>query len=211
MDDNQLKRSGRKKSQPIKKRNSWKTSFIILLALVLGSSLFLVQQLTGQNVAEQQVSQATKNLGKHTSIDVQMNKQQLNAAMNYYLKRQQRHKKVKYKFYVDQAAILVGTTKILGQNVSFSLYTEPSVTAKGNILLHAKSVAIGTLSAPPQFILNYIQKNYRLGKWVTIDSRQKTIRLNLSRIKGFHGITVKAQKIDLTNNIFRFKVNVPLK
>jgi uncharacterized protein YpmS len=211
MDESRLKRSDRKKNKVIKKHNYWKWAFIILLALMLGSSLFFVQQLTSQNVAEQQVSQATKSLGKHTSINVQMNKRQLNAAMNYYLKRQQRHKKVKYKFYVDQAAILVGTTEILGQNVSFSLYTEPTVTSKGNILLHAKSVAIGTLSAPPKFILNYIQKNYQLGKWVTIDSQKETIRLNLSRIKGFHGITVKAQKIDLTNNIFRFKVNVPLK
>lgn len=209
--DNNLKKRSRVFAKKVKKHNYWKWAFIILLALILGSSLFLVQQLTGKNIEQQQVAQATKSLGKHTSVDVQLNKKQLNAAINYYLTRQQKNKKLKYKFYVGQAAILVGTTKILGENVSFSLYTEPTVTPNGNILLYAKSVAIGTLNAPPGFILNYIKNNYRLGKWVTIDSKAKTIRLNLSQIKGFHGVTVRAKKIDLINNKFLFKVNIPLK
>nr|WP_235720687.1 YpmS family protein [Liquorilactobacillus vini] len=54
--------------------------------------MFLVQQLTGKNIEQQQVAQATKSLGKHTSVDVQLNKKQLNAAINYYLTRQQKIK-----------------------------------------------------------------------------------------------------------------------
>ncbi|MFT8724741.1 MAG: YpmS family protein [Liquorilactobacillus nagelii] len=194
-----------------RKYNYWKWAFIGLLAIILGSGLYLIQQITAPNQQEQAITQKISSLKQQATINVEMNKRQLNAAINYYLKRQQKHEKIKYQFYVDQAAVLVGTTKLLGQSVSFSLYTEPTVTSQGNILLHAKSVAIGTLNAPPKFILSYIQKNYNLGKWVTINSKQETIRLNLRQIKGFHGISVRAQKIDLTKNQFKFKVDVPFK
>jgi uncharacterized protein YpmS len=206
-----LQRTKNSAAKAVKKHNYWKWAFILLLAIVLGSGLFVMQQVTAPNQQAREITQKTSSHQQHATINVEMNKQQLNTTINYYLKRQQKNKKIKYQFYVDQAAVLVGTTKLLGQRVSFSLYTQPTVTSQGNILLHAKSVAIGTLNAPPKFILSYIQKNYNLGKWVTIDSKNETIRLNLRQIKGFHGISVRAQKIDLTQNQFKFKVDVPFK
>ncbi|KRM96328.1 hypothetical protein FC19_GL000615 [Liquorilactobacillus aquaticus DSM 21051] len=204
-----MKRSVNDKQK--KKVNIWKWAFIVLAAFLVGCTLFVFKQATKQNTVQRDVVTATKNSSSnHTSINVSMNKKQLNGTINYYLKQQQKGQKIKYRFYVGDAAILMGTTKILGQNVSFSLYTMPTVTKDGNIRLHAESVAIGSLSAPTSFILNYVRNNYNLGSGITINSKQKTITLNLSKMTNKQKITVRAQKIDLKNDDFRFKVDVPL-
>ncbi|KRL04364.1 YpmS family protein [Liquorilactobacillus oeni] len=193
-----------------KKMNYWKWAFVVLLALVLGTLLFLFHQATTTTSAQRQVAQQNFDNSKYTTINVRMNKEQLNAAINHYLVQQQKKKQIKYFFNVGNSVALVGTTKVLGQNVSFSLYTDPTVTSSGNILLHAKSVAIGSLSAPPSFILNYVKNNYNLGKWTTINSKSKTIRINLNDMSLKQGIRIRAQKIDLSKDDFRFQVDIPL-
>ncbi|MCP9327851.1 YpmS family protein [Liquorilactobacillus satsumensis] len=195
---------------PDKQRpNYWKWAFGLLLALVLGSGLFLVHQATTTTTVQKQVT-TQKLTGRFTTLNVRMNKEQLNGVVNHYLTQQQKGKKIKYFFNVGQSVALVGTTKILGQNVSFSLYTRPTVTAGGNIVLHAKSVAIGSLNVPPSFILNYVKNNYNLGKWMTINSRAKTIMLHLSEVSLKQGVRIRAQKIDLQKDDFRFRVDIPL-
>ncbi|KRL01214.1 YpmS family protein [Liquorilactobacillus capillatus] len=206
-----MQRSANSKQEQKKKINLWKWLCIVLVAFIAGTTLFIAKQVTMQSPGQKEVKQAVqRNQSDHTSIGVTMNKKQLNGTINYYLKQQQKDQQIKYRFYVGDAAILMGTTKILGQSVSFSLYTEPTVTDNGNIRLRAKSVAIGSLSAPPSFILNYVKNNYKLGNGITINSKEKTITLNLSELTNKQRITVKAQKIDLKKDDFRFKVDVPL-
>lgn len=205
-----MQRSDASNNKQKKKINYWKWACIVLIAFLASFALFIFKQTTTQSPVQRNVSKAADEVtSNHTSIDVRMNKKQLNGTINYYLK-QQKGQKIKYRFYVGDAAILMGTTKILGQNVSFSLYTEPTVTSEGNIRLHAKSVAIGSLSAPTSFILSYVRNNYSLGNGVTINSKKETITLNLSKLTNKQKITVKAQKIDLKKDDFRFKVDVPL-
>ena len=204
-----MKRSVNDKQR--KKVNVWKWAFIVLAAFLVGFTLFIFKQATTQNTVQKDVSSTAKsNSSNHTSVNVSMDKKQLNGTINYYLKQQQKGQKIKYRFYVGNAAILMGTTKILGQNVSFSLYTTPTVTKDGNIRLYAKSVAIGSLNAPTSFILSYVKNNYSLGNGITINSKKETITLNLSKMTNKQKITVKAQKIDLKNDDFRFKVDIPL-
>lgn len=201
-----------KKIKTKAKINYWKWGFVVLAALVLGTTLFVYKQITTQSVQQKEVIAKTARTGKYTTINVQMNRKQLNGTINYYLKKQQQKNNIRYRFYVsDSAAIMVGTTQILGQSVSFSLYTTPRVTKDGNIVLLAKGVGIGSLSAPPSFILNYVKNHYKLSKGITIDAKKDRIGLNLNKFATAKGISIKAKTIDLKDNNFHFTLSIPLK
>ena len=139
-----------------------------------------------------------------------MNKDQLEAAINYYLKKNQTKNSIRYRFLLDKSAILMGTTKILGAKVSFTLYTKPALDSDGNIVLNAKSVAIGSLNAPPGFVLGYVKNNYDLGRWAKIDSKKSKITLDLNQLTKKQGIKVRGESLNLQTDDIRFNVSIPL-
>ena len=104
----------------------------------------------------------------------------------------------------------MGTTKILGAKVSFTLYTKPALDSDGNIVLNAKSVAIGSLNAPPGFVLGYVKNNYDLGRWAKIDSKRSKITLDLNQLTKKQGIKVRGESLNLQNDDIRFNVSIPL-
>ncbi|MHC9536380.1 YpmS family protein [Dellaglioa sp. BT-FLS60] len=191
--------------------NAWKVAFIVLLSLLIGTMLYLFVSVASQSQDQKTLTTQTNSKAtERTSLSVEMNKEQLNGTINYYLKSIQKGQSIKYRFLVDKSAILMGTTKVLGQNISFTLYSDPVVTPNGNIVLKTKSVAVGSLPVPKKFIMNYVKKAYTLPNWITIDSQKQTIMLNLKELDIENGIQASATKIDLKNNIFKFDVSIPL-
>lgn len=205
------KRSEQIKVKTKKKINAWKVAFIILLSLLIGTALYLsVGTMSKSEDQKTLTTQTNSNATKRTNLSVEMNKEQLNGTINYYLKSIQKGQSIKYRFLVDKSAILMGTTKVLGQEVSFTLYSDPIVTSDGNIELKAKSVAVGSLPVPKNFIMNYVKKAYDLPNWITINSKKQTIMLNLKKLDIENGIQASATKIDLKTNVFKFDVSIPL-
>ncbi|TWW13836.1 hypothetical protein LABALGNA3A7_00800 [Dellaglioa algida] len=205
------KRSEQIKLKTKKNINAWKIAFIVLLSLLIGTALYLsigaMSQFKDQKAL---ITQTNSKSTKRTNLSVEMNKDQLNGTINYYLKSIQKGQSIKYRFLVDKSAILMGTTKVLGQDVSFTLYSDPIVTSSGDIVLKAKSVAVGALPVPKKFIMNYVKKAYDLPSWITIDSKNQTIVLNLKKLDIENGIQASATKIDLKTNVFKFNVSIPL-
>lgn len=191
--------------------NAWKVAFIILFSLLIGTLLYFSVSIMNQSQDQKTLTtQTTSKATKRTELSVEMNKEQLNGTINYYLKSIQKGQSIKYRFLVDKSAILMGTTKILGQNISFTLYSDPVVTDDGNILLKAKSVAVGSLPVPKKFIMDYVKNAYDLPNWITINSKEQTIMLNLKKLDIENGIQASATKIDLKTNVFKFDVSIPL-
>ncbi|WGN89180.1 YpmS family protein [Ligilactobacillus faecis] len=195
-----------------KKVNGWKWAFIVLLGAILGLTLFLWLKVTTPNQDQQALTNKEQKTTskKYADLNVAMNKEQLSAAVNYYLQQNQKQGSIKYRFILDNSAILMGTTKILGKNVSFTLYTQPKLDKEGNIQLKARSVAIGSLNAPPNFVLGYIKNNYDLGAWATIDAKKETITLDLDQLTKKQGIKIKGRSLDLSKNDLNFDVSFPL-
>ena len=87
-----------------KQINYWKWAFAILLALVIATVLFIGHKLTTPSVDQTRISQQTKKVDKNVDLDVSMNKQQLSAMINYYLRKSQKKSKIKYRFILDKSA-----------------------------------------------------------------------------------------------------------
>ena len=177
-----------------KKVNYWKWAFFVLVGILFISGCYLATKVTSQTKEQTNIAKVSdkNSKQKYTSVDVTLDKKQANATINYYLRKNQKKGKIKYRFLVDKSAIMMGTTKILGKNVSFT-------------------VAIGSLNAPAGFILKYVKNNYDLGKVAIIDPKAKTITLDLNQLTKKQDILVKGTKLDLVNDEFKFNVKVPLK
>lgn len=193
------------------KKNYWKWAFAVLLALNIAGGIFITSKIMTPTVEQTELPKQQITQKKYSEIDVSANKSQLVAAINYYLRKNSQKTGVQYHFALHKkAAILIGTTKVLGEKVSFTLYTKPYLDKRGNIALKAQSVAIGSLNAPPAFILKYVKNNYDLGKWATIDDKKERITLNMNSLTNKNKIKIKGEKLDLQHNDIRFKVQIPL-
>ena len=194
-----------------KQSDPWKWAFAIILGLVLGFIVFVWFQVTTPSSDQKQIAtQTTQKQGQYANVNVVLNKEQLSAAVNYYLQQNQKKGAIKYRFVLDKSAILMGTTKILGKDVSFTLYATPQLDDSGNLVLKTKSVAIGSLNAPPSFVLGYIKNNYDLGKWAKINASKATITLDLNQLTKKQGIKIQGEKFDLKQDDLQFKVAFPL-
>ncbi|AMV61543.1 YfaA [Pediococcus damnosus] len=184
--------------------NLWKWAFIALLAIVIAFGIFFRMRIANTPVPDTQ-SQITTT--KASSVDVKLNKEQLNALMAAYLKPYQSNKDFSYQLKVNKQVLLIGKVKVLGSNVNYALSFTPKVQSSGNIVLTAKHLAVGALSISPKLVLDYINSNYNLPKWISI--KDKVITLNLQNIKTANGVYFKAKKLDIKNDKFIFLINIP--
>ncbi|WP_318766094.1 YpmS family protein [Lactiplantibacillus carotarum] len=181
---------------------------IVLIALIVGTGAYVGTQVL-RSPAESTTITKTSNTDA-ASVPIEMNRQQLNALASYYLADLQKGQDLKYRFVVRQdAAYLLGTTKVLGQDVSFVITMQPSVIDDGNISLKATKLSVGTMSLPISFVINYINNNYKIPSWVKLSAKNKTINLYLNKIVGKHDVRYSVDKVDLQNNRFKFQMHIP--
>lgn len=180
----------------------WGVLAVILLALGTAGYLVFVPKVS-------QTTTTTTETTPATAVSVKLTSSQLQNLLNYAVKKAVSKQSISYRFVVGDNVTLVGTTKILGTAVSFSLRTKPQVTKNGNLQLKAESVGVGSLSVPVSYILNYVKNNYQLPAGISIDTSTKSIVLNLKKLTQSTMITLQAQKIDATKHLYYFKVGVP--
>ncbi|MFV0978961.1 YpmS family protein [Latilactobacillus sakei] len=199
-----------KKEQVSPKRtiNYWKYSFIVLLALVIGTLGFIAYNVSAPQTKQVQTEKMIK---ADSTFDIQMHKKQINSVVAFYLENYLENSKVKYNFTLDQQAILSGQFKFLGFPVEFNLFFKPYVVENGDIQLRAKQLAVGQLKVPMSFVFNYIQRQYKFPKWVVLNAHKNRITLRLNEFKLANGMQVKARHIDLKNDKIDLSVYVPLK
>lgn len=188
--------------------NYWKYSFIVLLAVVIGTV-----GLVGYNVTapKTEMIKTEKIIKADSTFEIQMHKRQINSLVTYYLQNYLEDSKIKYQLTLDQQAILSGQFKFLGFPVEFNLFFEPYVLENGDVQLRAKQLAVGQLKVPMSFVFNYIKRQYKFPKWVILDEHKSRITLRLNEFKLENGMQVTAKHIDLKNDKIDLNVYIPLK
>lgn len=188
--------------------NPWKWVAIILIALVVGTGAYMGTQMLRSSDEATPLTKTSRS--DAASVPIEMNRQQLNALASYYLADLQKGQDMKYRFVVrEDAAYLLGITKVLGQNVSFVITMQPSVIDDGNISLKATKLSVGTMSIPISFVINYINNNYKIPSWVKLSAKTKTINLYLNKLVGKHDVRYSVDQVDLKNNRFKFEMHIP--
>ncbi|WP_051188970.1 YpmS family protein [Ligilactobacillus ceti] len=208
MTSENLSRTKQLKS-PKQPRNYWKWAFTILVALIIASGVYVSWKVKQPNPAISQTTTSKKVTGKQAYVHVDLTKEDLNDLINQYLDKKKTGQ-LKYRVLIDKSIILQGATTFFGQKVAFTVDAQPEVAPDGNLILHTKKMAVGSLGLPQKYILNYVKNNYDLKKRVQIKPDQKEIILNLNQIAAEKNLSVKCEKFDLKTNQFKFKVGLPL-
>lgn len=192
-----------------KNLNKWKVAFLILTGLVLGSLLFFTIRVT--QIREPNLTKTETIAEKDGTpvLSVQSNKKQVNALIDFYLEDFQKGSDIKYQFYLENEALLNGTFDVLGHPIQFYLYFEPYVMDNGNVQLKAKSLSLGTLGLPIKEVLKFVQRDYKLPKWVEVDPDEKTILLRLDQFQMQNGLFLRAEKINLVDDEISMNIYLP--
>ncbi|WP_232365239.1 YpmS family protein [Lentilactobacillus fungorum] len=192
-----------------KQRNPWKIAFLTLIGLIvlIFLALLLVVQLPSNS--DNQFGESS-NTQRTTPISAELNKKQLNTLSEYYLdKLQNGSDNAKYHFKVADQGIVYGSMKLLGANVDYTVFFDPKVLSNGNIELHATKLSLGQFPVPISFVLTYVEKSYRLPKWVQLVPKQKLIKLDINHMSR-HGVNYRAKTIDMTGKgKFAFDILLP--
>lgn len=192
------------------KENIWKWLFLGLVTILLGVSLTVVTRLkTQREPAFESQKTALVNQGE-PAFQIQLKKKQINRLIDYYLNEFLGETGVKYRFYLEDQAMLKGNFNLLGQKMGFYLYFEPYVLDNGNVLLQAKSLSIGTLSLPVKDILRYVGNQMKIPDWVEIQSQKEAVVLHLDQFQLQNGMYAKMEKINLIDDDIRMNIYLPL-
>ncbi|MDA9461780.1 YpmS family protein [Enterococcus mundtii] len=192
-----------------KKHNYWKYAFLILLGLIIGSTIFLGTRIFANREPDlPEVPAITERQGDPV-LTINTQKEKVNQLISFFLTDFQEGQDIKYKFYLENEALLNGTFEVLGFPIDFYLYFDPYVMENGNVQLKAKSLSIGTLNLPIRDVMNMIKRNYKLPEWIEINTDDLTIMLRLDQFRMQNGMYIKADKIDLVNDDIRFSLYLP--
>jgi uncharacterized protein YpmS len=182
------------------RRQGFITGVGVTLILVVIAALVLI--FMPQN--QQKTRESATNLGD-AAFEVSVSRTELNALVDKYLNSDE-NLKDKIRFEMTKKGMMVyGTYVLLGQNVDFGLKMTPEVTKKGNLLLHADSVAVGQLPLPVKYVMGYLGKLVDLPNWLTIDSANQTILIDFGKTPEVQGVRFKAVTINPAKDKFIFR------
>ena len=114
----------RKTVKLTKPANPWKWAFAILLGLVIAFFMFVFVKVTTPSVDQNRIVEKTEaSADKYADLSVSMNKDQLEAAINYYLKKNQTKNSIRYRFFARQVCDFNGYDQNFGsQGFFYALY-----------------------------------------------------------------------------------------
>lgn len=191
-------------------RNKWKIGFFSLLGIDL-LILIVILFLFLTPASEHDPSDGIAPSSEYVPFYVQTNKQNVNRLINYYLTKNAASSPVDYQVTLGNAVELDGKIPIFGEELNMKLTFEPEATKNGDLILKQKTISIGRVNLPIQYVLDFIGKTYNFPSGVEIQPNQKQIYIAMQKLKINNGIKVKAEKFDLKQNDIAFTILVPMK
>ncbi|SFQ21977.1 YpmS family protein [Desemzia incerta] len=200
------KRAKKQTKAPI---NYWKWAFLTLAAVLLGTGIWLVQQLQVQPASQEIVNETAVDTSDVMTFSVSARKEEVTQLMNQYIEEEVAGSNVNYEVLLDETFQLAGSFQLFGFEVPFNLFMDPYVTENGNIQLKANELSLGRLNLPISFAMNQIGSQLSIPDWVVINGENETITFNLNEFQLESGMFFSAERIDLVENDILVNVHVP--
>ncbi|MEG0285146.1 MULTISPECIES: YpmS family protein [Vagococcus] len=189
-------------------KNPWRVAFLTLLAVVIGFISVLMFRISTPRMTYDAKLPVIETKEK-AIFDINMKKEQVNDAINFFLEESMKESGVDYSFVLENQAMIDGTFNLLGHETHFYLYFEPYVLNDGNVQLKAKSLSVGSLNVPIPAMINYISSTTDLPNWIEMDADQQLINLHLNKFQLDNGMSIRAKKINLINDEISFSIYLP--
>lgn len=185
--------------------NKWKVAFLTLLTLVFLVIAMLVALLfSGERVNIPPVQHHAGNV-----VMVQTTAPELEAIARYYMQDAITKSPIPFDFFIDETVNLTSELQLFGVTIPVAMTFDPVVHDDGNISLEQQEMNIGNLSLPPQYVLKLIGQAVQFPDWITVQSSDASIYVDLSRLNIDSGTRVRAKKIDLAANEIQLEIIIP--
>lgn len=194
----------------VQMKNYWKQGFFVLLGVDLLIILFLFILLIIPANNSEKFNQNGK-AGDYASFLIQSNKEDLNKLINQYLKRETKNSPIAYQVHLGNEVELYGTIPFFSENFNMKLSFEPEALQNGDLVLRQKTISIGSIYLPVDYVLKFISDNYKLPSGVTIQPNHQLIYIDMKRLKLTSNMMIKVNKFDLKKNVIVFTLLVPIK
>lgn len=195
--------------KPPRRINYWRIAFLVLLGLILGTGGFFSYRIL--SIREPNLPEASAVVAKEGSpvISINSNKKQVNEIIDFFLQQYQKGSDIKYKFYLENEALLTGQFKLLGFPISFYLYFDPYVMDNGNVQLKASSLSVGTLGLPIKEVMETIKRQLKFPDWVEVNPDEQVVIFRLDKFQMTNGMFMKADRINLIDDDIRVSMYLP--
>ncbi|QQZ11105.1 YpmS family protein [Heyndrickxia vini] len=190
------------------KKQHWKIAFFSLLTIniiivgTIGYFIFSPGTSTIHNKSPK---------GEKVNFKINTSKNDLTKLINHYIHKEGLNGPIDYSVQLTDEVELYGLIKIFSQDVQLKMTFEPEAQKNGDLLLKQKSILIGNLNLPVEYVLKFIQKSYKFPDWVTIQPNKKTIYVALQSMKVNNEMIVHADRFDLKNDDISFTLQIPTK
>lgn len=200
-----------KKNVSLRNINKWKVAFLVLIAVLLGGTLFLFTRMTQEreNLSESTAGNVVRE--GEPVLNIRSNKEQVNRLVDFYLADIQKDATQQYQFVLKNEALLTGAFDLLGFPMSFYLYFDPYVMDDGNVQLKAKSLSIGALGLPINQVLRMVRSSSQMPEWVDIQPKEEMIILRLDQFEMANGMFFRADKLNLVDDEIQLSIYLPEK
>ena len=131
--------------------------------------------------------------------------------INHYIEEEAGESPVDYRIFLTEAVELYGMVEVFATAIDFKMTFEPEVVEDGNLLLKQKSMSLGGLPIPVEYVLKFIKDYYPVPDWVEIDPANRAVHVGLMDMETKSGMKIAAEKFDLRNDEIRFKILFPEK
>lgn len=182
----------------------WKILFIALLGInVLGAILiiaFIFQPVDKVNPTP------SEKVEGDAELTILAKKADLNVLIDKYLKKEFKNQPLNYKITLTDVVRVDGTIQVFGDDINIRMTFDPIVQKNGDIVLEQQSLSVGKLQLPVRTVLRYVNNNFALPEWVTIDPKNESVYVALQQMKLESDFAVTVQKFDLKNDDIRVRL-----
>ncbi|KPL59857.1 YpmS family protein [Rossellomorea vietnamensis] len=190
-------------------KNKWKVGFFVLLGMIILGFVIIVSMIF-MPVKDDALPEDNKNTDRQVGFNVETNKKDLNLIIEHYIEEEGMKGPVDYDVQLKDDVELLGSVPVFTSNLDFKLNFEPKALDNGDILLKQKSISVGALNLPVNYVLKVIRDSYNFPDWVKIQPNDELIYVSLQDMKLKSDVKVRANEFDLKEDNISFRLLVPV-
>ncbi|MEI2665602.1 YpmS family protein [Rossellomorea sp. LJF3] len=190
-------------------KNKWKVGFFVLLGMIILGFVIIVSMIF-MPVKDDALPDNNKNTDKQVGFNVETNKKDLNLIIEHYIEEEGMKGPVDYDVQLKDDVELLGSVPVFTSDLDFKLNFEPKALDNGDILLKQKSISVGSLNLPVNYVLKVIRDSYNFPDWVKIQPNDELIYVSLQDMKLKSDVKVRANEFDLKEDNISFRLLVPV-
>lgn len=190
-------------------KNKWKVGFFVLLGMIILGFVIIVSMIF-MPVKDDALPDNNKNTNQQVGFNVETNKKDLNLIIEHYIEEEGMKGPVDYDVQLKDDVELLGSVPVFTSDLDFKLSFEPKALDNGDILLKQKSISVGSLNLPVNYVLKVIRDSYNFPDWVKIQPNEELIYVSLQDMKLKSDVKVRANEFDLKEDNISFRLLVPV-